>query len=368
MTATPLIYLTGIFFYIRLVPMKEFNLIGDIGIDITPVGVNQMLAEANGDDVTFYMASLGGSLSDGNSIYGIIKNYKGNTKGVIIGHTASAGTIAILGCDAVECNSNSPFLIHNSSIPEGGNAAELKKKASELEKQDKMMLRIYQGKTGLPEAKIAELMAKEDWLTPEEALSFGFIDSVIEPQYKAVAYYSASSISEVLQTKLEKKMNIFKKNKDAKPHLLALKDGRNILASAEAAAEGVEVAPLGAMTLEDGEYELSDGRKISVSGGVITEVKEMEAAADAPTAADEATVNAVAAIVAESEARMRTEFAATLKKETDAIRASIKSTHVPVRGKEINARVAEPDKVDVHDRVQAKADEIRNKIVESRNA
>ena len=258
--------------------MTEYDLIGDIGSDITAQGVSQMLQEANGDDVTFYIASLGGSLSEGSTIYGLIKKYKGSTKGVIIGNTASAGTIAILGCNTVEANQNAPFLIHNSSDPVGGNAVELRSKANQLEKHDKIMLSIYRDKTGLPDAKIVELMAREDWLMPDEAQEYGFIDTVIETKYKAVAYFG-SPLSQELLIKLNTKMKLFSKNKEVTATgVLALKDGKQLLINAEAAAKGVEVQPIGAAsTLDDGEYELADGRKIVVAGGIIKEVQEVAA-------------------------------------------------------------------------------------------
>lgn len=333
--------------------MLEFDLIGDIGSDITEQGVSAMLKEANGEDVTFYMASLGGSLSSGSTIYGLIKKYPGKTKGVIIGNTASAGTIAILGCDEVVANQNAPFLIHNSSDPTGGNAKELLAKAAQLEKHDKIMLSIYRDKTGLPDAKLIELMDREDWLSPEEAKEYGFIDAVIGAS-KVVAYYpNNDKLTKDLLTKLDNKMlKIFGKDKKdvQATAVLALKDGKQLLINAEKADKGVEVAAIGAAaTLEDGEYELSDGRMIVITGGVITEVKEKAAPAMPDAKADtEAIVTAVVAVVKEQIDAVKADFKAEL--------AKISSSHKPPKGGVQGAA----SKVDVH----AKVDEITSKIRE----
>ena len=343
--------------------MLEFNLIGNIGTDITPQLVNDMLTQANGEDVTFYMASLGGSLSDGRTINGLIRNYKGKTRGVIIGDTASAGTIAILGCNVVDCDSNTPFLIHNSWIPEGGNANDLRKKAANLDMQDKTMIAIYKNRTGLPEFKIAELMAKEDWLLPEEAKEYGFIDNIIESKYKVAAYFAEhGNISSELLTKLKNKMKLpFKKEDKAKVlNTLALKDGKNLLINAEETAIGVEVAPLGAMTLDDGSYELADGRTIVISGGVITEVKEPE-----PEMSENETsaiVEAVGALVVSEIEKVKTE----IREEVKAEFSKISSQHTPPKGKETTP-VKKPE-MSVQSKVKAVTDGIFNEIKKSRKA
>lgn len=337
--------------------MMEFDLIGDIGIDITPIQVSTMLASAEGEDVTFYIGSLGGSLTDGQTIYGLIKKYKGKTKGVIVGNTASAGTIAILGCDTVEAYESAPFLIHNSSDTTGGNARELKEKAVMLEKLDKMIVSIYKEKTGLPEDKINELMLLEDWLTPAEAQEYGFIDSITTNVVKAVAYYPNNKLSSELLNKLENKMkNPFKKNVET-TYLLALKDGQHILASAEQPELGVEVAPVNAASLEDGSYELADGRTIKIADGKIEEVKEKEA-----QAAEESTqeiIDTVVDSVTEVVAAKFNEMQATFDAKIEALKITGSKGKAP---RDTGTPKGQERKIDVHARVKEKVQANFNKI------
>jgi ATP-dependent protease ClpP protease subunit len=344
--------------------MHEFDLIGDIGIDITAQSVAAMLKEANGEDVTFYIASLGGSLSDGDTIYGLIKKYPGKTTGKIIGNTASAGTIAILGCDTVEENSSALFLIHNSSDPVGGNASELQTKVAQLERHDKIMRSIYHEKTGLPDAKLIELMARQDWLTPDEALQYGFVDKIISAG-KVVAYYPNDKLTTDLLTKLNNKMKIFGKNKeDVKATgILALKDGKQLLINAEVAAKGVEVAPIGAATtLDDGTYELSDGRKIVVAGGVITEVQEVAAPGAAGEVNAEAIITAVSETVVAEIAKVKAEMQAEIKAEL----VKISSTYKPEKGK--GTGDGKEKQVSITAKVNEITGKIRENIVKSREA
>lgn len=208
-------------------------------------------------------------------------------------------------------------------------------------------------------------MRASDWLSPVEAENYGFVDRVITSGIKIAASAMISEaqkgkVNDQLLIKLKAKMNLFGKNKAAKVdvlNILALKDGSNLLINAEIAATGVEVAPLGAATLEDGEFELADGRKIIVSGGVITEVKELEAAQVAAEEKDEI-VAAVSAMIVSEIAKVESKFMAELGK--------IKSVHVPAKGN-VNAN-AKVDVIDVTSKVKSVTDGIFQKIQESRKA
>ena len=123
--------------------MIEYDLIGDVGYEINSTTVGFMLNEAKGEDVRFYIATMGGDISEGILIKGLIDKYRGNSEAVLIGHTASAGTIIALGCDKVYCNRNAPFLIHYSINTQGGNKEELSRVIKQLEVHDKILINIY---------------------------------------------------------------------------------------------------------------------------------------------------------------------------------------------------------------------------------
>lgn len=267
--------------------MKTYDIIGVFGQEITAVNLSQMLKDAGGDDITFNVATLGGSIWDGKAMHNLVKAYKGNTTANIIGDTASAGTIFALGCDRVVQDFSVNFLVHNSSDMEGGNASELRRKAEELEKEDAVMVAIYHQKTGLAPEKIRGLMAKEDWIDPQTAKKYGFVDEISDTGMRVAAYVGGTDLSNELLNKLHKSksksknMNFFGKKEDKKEakvtnHLLTLKDGGHIICSAETPEVSAEVAPVGVAQIEDGTYMLDNGMKIVVEGGVITEVLEPE--------------------------------------------------------------------------------------------
>ena len=345
-----------------MVKLELFNNVGEEG-GITVDSVRSFLNENKDQEVQFDISTLGGDLNTGLIIHDLIKAHPQKTTANIVGLTASAGTVIALACDEVIMSDNALFLIHNGWREMTGNVYDFQKAASDLMKMDAIMVRIYREKTGLDDNKIKDLMKASDWMNPFEAQEYGFIDQVKKTGVKIAASYILASaqnkVNNQLLIKLKEKMKNPFKAKAEVMNILALKDDKSLLMNAEAVATGVEVAPLGAMTLEDGEYELADGRKIMVAGGVITEVSDPAAPPAEPAAAEtEAIVAAVGEIVAEQIAAIRAEI--------DSKFAAIKSTHTPPKGTGTVAPKAKAD--DVTSRVNAVTEGIRQKLVESRKS
>lgn len=174
--------------------VTEVDIIGDIGQGWFSEGHTLKSVKAEFDkidtpEVVLNIDSLGGDVSDGFAIHDLIKSHKANVTAKIIGWTASAGTIVAMGADKVEISENSFFLIHNTWTGVVGNAKQLREMASELDKFDNKLVRIYENKTGLEGGEIREIMEKEEWLSAETAQEKGFVDVVIQP-VKAAASVS----------------------------------------------------------------------------------------------------------------------------------------------------------------------------------
>jgi tRNA(Phe) wybutosine-synthesizing methylase Tyw3 len=182
-----------------------------------------------------------------------------------------------------------------------------------------------------------------------------------------IANARAASINQLLITKLESKMKIFGKKDVKSVNILALKNGSQLVISAELPEKGVECAAVGAAALEAGEYEMKDGKILVVDqNGVIVEIKEPAQAA-APVAAEAATEEIVEAVVASVNAKFA-EFKAEITAEyTAKIEALTKATsaHVPAKGTVNNAPAKTPS---VHAKVNSVVEGIREGIVKSRKA
>jgi len=184
---------------------------------------------------------------------------------------------------------------------------------------------------------------------------YGFVDRVYSSGMKVAASVQLSNakekINQSLLIKLEFKMNLFwNKTKTEAPimNVLALKDGKSLLINASDAASGVEVAPLGAATLDDGQYELADGRKITVTtdaNGVQT-IELVESMTEVESQAN--IIDTVAAMLVKSEAKIEAMVQAKLKPLE-----VLSSSHKPVKS---NGAIASPVVASINDDLQTKVE------------
>jgi ATP-dependent protease ClpP protease subunit len=343
--------------------MQKIELYGDVGTQITVDSFRAILNENKDEDLQLDISTLGGDLNTGLIIHDLLKAHKGKTIANIVGLTASAGTVIALGCDEIQMSENALFLIHNGWKTITGNIYDFEQGVDDMKKTDSIMVKIYHERTGLAPEKIITLMKQEDWMTAYEAKDLGFVDTVVQSQKiaaSAVLEGAQGSINDVLLTKLKEKMKIFGKEKASNQVLntLTLADGSQLVFEGKSIAANVKVAPLGDATLEDGEYELKDGRKISVAGNVITEVKEPE---PEPELSGEQLMETVAEMLTASEAKIEAMIEAKLKPLSAAV-----SVHKPEKVQPVinKSRASQSD--DLQAKIEAKMAENRANVESKR--
>lgn len=150
--------------------------------------ISEMLADADGEDITFNLNSEGGSVFAGTEIYSMLNQYTGKVVVNINGLSASIASVLMLGADVINMSLSGQIMIHRVSGRAIGNADDLNKALNAFTSSEKTLVNLYHKKTGLPKNKLAEMMSKETWLTAEEALELGFVDSIIgESDYSQTA-------------------------------------------------------------------------------------------------------------------------------------------------------------------------------------
>lgn len=171
---------------------------GTIGIDPAS-GASQSVATYEGfnraleqirtldvDQITVNIRSTGGNVADALLIYDALCELDTQVITRCHGYTASAATIiaqaATEGCR--EMMSNSLYLIHRSVSATEGNVVELQQSLDLLTKTDERLAEIYSSRSGREVEQIVALMNENGgngrWLTPDEALSAGLIDRIID--------------------------------------------------------------------------------------------------------------------------------------------------------------------------------------------
>ena len=131
-------------------------------------------------DITVRINSEGGSVFDGTAIYNALKNYDATINVKIDGLAASIASIIAMAGDTIEMAENAFMMIHNPWVVAAGTADELRDQADIMDKVQEKLVGTYSKRTNIDDEKVAELMAAETWMTADEALEMGFIDSITE--------------------------------------------------------------------------------------------------------------------------------------------------------------------------------------------
>lgn len=159
--------------------------------DVSSYTLSKMLSELDADAINVHINSYGGEVSEGLAIYNALKNHKAKVTTVCDGFACSAASVVFMaGCERV-MNPASLLMIHNAWTVAEGNADELRKQADDLEKISDASKPAYLSAVNISEEELTELMDKETWITPDEALDMGFATEIAGKKAKQKASQSA---------------------------------------------------------------------------------------------------------------------------------------------------------------------------------
>ena len=166
-----------------------------------------MLNNNKGKEVHVGFCSLGGFVKDGLEMHQAFKDH-GNVHAHAFGMNASIATIAMLGCKSIDIVKGSFFLIHNVSTLiykyEQSNKEQIDAFVRKLQAQrdslknfDEVLASLYADKTGKTVDECLAQMKRGNWLTAQQALDFGLVDSIREDEQaeKAAAEFSAQFVN-----------------------------------------------------------------------------------------------------------------------------------------------------------------------------
>lgn len=130
--------------------------------------------------VTVLINSGGGGVFAGYAIKNIIENHKGQTVGKVTGVCASIASVILQGCKERIVPKDGWVMIHNPIAGTYGTAEDMRKTADVLDKIKDGIVATYADRTKADEKEIRSMMDEETWMTGEEAVAFGFADSIDE--------------------------------------------------------------------------------------------------------------------------------------------------------------------------------------------
>lgn len=144
-----------------------------------PQAIQEQLEQAGGKDIQLNISSPGGDVTAAAEIYTMLQQYSGKVTGTIQGIAASAASVISEACDHLVISPTASMMIHRAKMNGEGNTNDFRHNADTLSVIDQTICNAYQAKTGKSRDEILDLMNKETWLTPQNAVDQGFADEIL---------------------------------------------------------------------------------------------------------------------------------------------------------------------------------------------
>ena len=172
----------------RLLKDRIIFLSEDVNHVTASLIIAQMLfleSEDPDKEISFYINSPGGSITDGMAIVDTMNYIKCPVSTICVGLAASMGSV-LLTCGAKGkrfATPNSEILIHQPLIGGGGlsgQTTEIKIHADHMVKTREKLNKLLSEKTGQSLEQIEKDTERDHYMTAQEALEYGLIDEIID--------------------------------------------------------------------------------------------------------------------------------------------------------------------------------------------
>lgn len=159
-----------------------------LGEEVTDVSaslvVSQLLfleSEDPGKDISLYINSPGGSVTAGMAIYDTMQYIKCDVSTICMGMAASMGAFLLAGGAKGKRMAlpNAEIMIHQPSGGAQGQATDIKIVADHILKTKKKLNEILAANTGQPLEVIVADTERDNYMSAEEAVAYGLIDSIV---------------------------------------------------------------------------------------------------------------------------------------------------------------------------------------------
>ena len=171
--------------YSRLLKERIIFLTGPIDDNIASLVCAQLLfleSENPKKEISFYINSPGGIIWSGLAIYDTMQYISSKIMTICIGQAASAGSLLLTAGEKGMRFSlpNSRIMVHQPSGGYQGQVTDIEIQTNEIIKTKQRLNEIYSKHTGKSVDEIKSALERDNFMTPDNAKSFGLIDKVVE--------------------------------------------------------------------------------------------------------------------------------------------------------------------------------------------
>ncbi len=170
--------------YSRLLKERIIFLGDEVNDATASIVVAQLLfleAEDPSKDISLYINSPGGSVTAGWAIYDTMQYIKGDVATICIGMAASMGAFLLAGGAKGKRQAlpNAEIMIHQPSGGTRGQASDIRIEADHILKIKRRLNEELAANTNQPIEVIERDTDRDNWMSADEAVAYGLIDSVV---------------------------------------------------------------------------------------------------------------------------------------------------------------------------------------------
>lgn len=170
--------------YSRLLKERVVFIVGPIEDYMANLVVAQLLfleSENPDKDISIYINSPGGSVSAGMAIYDTMQFTKPDVSTLCVGQAASMGALLLAGgcTDKRFALPHSRIMIHQPLGGFQGQATDIDIHAREILKTRAQLNNVLAKHTGQPVERIAQDTERDNFMSGDEAVSYGLIDNIL---------------------------------------------------------------------------------------------------------------------------------------------------------------------------------------------
>ena len=171
--------------YSRLLKERIVFVVGPINDNVASLVTAQLLFLESEDpkkEISLYINSPGGLVTAGLGIYDTMQYIKPDVSTLCIGQAASMGSFLLASGKKGKRFSlpNSRIMVYQPSAGFQGQATDIEIHANEVLSLKKRLNEIYSKHTGKSVDEIKSALERDNFMTPDNAKSFGLIDKVVE--------------------------------------------------------------------------------------------------------------------------------------------------------------------------------------------
>tara|TARA_B100001146_G_scaffold139046_1_gene121948 strand:+ start:657 stop:1277 length:621 start_codon:yes stop_codon:yes gene_type:complete len=175
--------------YSRLLKERVIFMTGpveDIGANLVVAQLLFLEADNPDKDIHLYINSPGGSVTAGLSIYDTMQFIKPDVSTLCLGQAASMGAVLLAGGAKGKRQAlpNSRMMIHQVLGGFQGQASDIEIHAQEILTIKKKINEILASHSGQKIDKIIKDSDRDNFMSPQEAVKYGIIDSVVDTRTK----------------------------------------------------------------------------------------------------------------------------------------------------------------------------------------